>query len=58
MTHKEHRERHVLLHKSLDELLADWLTHDSAASIDRPLIELMKWSHGQTEKPTEAGESK
>jgi len=52
MTSDEHKARHLMLHRNLDELLADWLTHEPTASIDRPLIDLMKWSCEQTKEPT------
>ena len=56
MTPDEHRERHALLHKMLDELVADYLTE--AARYPSPklpsnttILELMKWSHAQTINP-------
>lgn len=53
MTHEEHRERHQLLHRELDELFADWITHDTTASIHREVIDFIRWSNEQTKEPTE-----
>lgn len=52
MSREEHQDRHILLHRKLDELLADWITHEPTASIDRPVIDLMKWSCEQAKEPT------
>lgn len=57
MTHDEHRKRHKLLHSMLDELLADFIRHNEPdpehGYIDRPISELMEWSHQQTIEPQE-----
>lgn len=51
----DHRERHVMLHRYLDELLADYLTHNrTALPSHTPISDLMTWSHQQTIEPTEA----
>lgn len=59
MTEDEHKQRHVELHEALDELIADWLSEQSLASGKRPsnttIMELMEWSHAQTQNPTSAG---
>lgn len=47
-----HRERHVLLHRSLDELLADWITHTGKTPSGDTVMEFLQWSHLQTEHPT------
>ena len=52
-TPKEHKERHVELHKALDELIADFISHTSKLPSDTSLMELMKWSHQQMMEPTE-----
>ena len=49
----DHRRRHVELHNSLDELLADFLTHTKNRPSETTIYELMKWSHEQTINPTE-----
>lgn len=54
MTKKEHKNRHLELHKALDELVADFLSHNKfKLPSSTTLYELMKWSHGQTFEPTE-----
>jgi hypothetical protein len=56
MTEEEHRARHQELHQALDELLADWIGHQSIdygkVLSDTTLMELMRWSHEQTINPT------
>ena len=56
---EEHRERHVELHRMLDELLADFISgksNKSALLSKTSIMELMYWSYEQTLKPTEKGE--
>lgn len=55
MTTKEHQARHVALHKSLDELLADYIRHlpIGTSALDKTIFDFMKWSHEQTINPTE-----
>lgn len=56
MTDEEHKQRHVELHKALDELAADWMDHQSASNgrlfSNTTIMELMEWSHLQTLNPT------
>lgn len=56
MTDEEHRHRHIELHKSLDELVADWIDHQGIGSdkflSNTPIRELMEWSYQQTQNPT------
>ncbi len=48
-----HRERHKALHAALDELAADWLTHNrDKRPSSSTVLELMQWSHEQTQQPT------
>jgi hypothetical protein len=55
MTHEEHRQRHIELHQALDELIADWATHQPRGKVfsNSTITELMEWSHRQTENPEE-----
>jgi hypothetical protein len=53
MTPDEHRERHKLLHRYLDELLADFVRHSNGPVLGRTIEELMNWSFRQTETPDE-----
>ncbi len=55
LTNHEHRERHVELHRALDELMADWFRHVPSAGIYREVIDLATWSNEQQKNPT--GES-
>ena len=56
MTSKEHIQRHKELHKSLDELLADFMgaTKESPFFLTRPIEDLIEWSYQQTLKPDHA----
>lgn len=50
LTLEEHRERHVMLHTALDELLADYF--DMGAGLTRdPIRQLMEWSAKQMTEP-------
>jgi hypothetical protein len=49
---EQHRERHIMLHKLLDELLADYLTQTKDGSITDQIVNLLQWSHAQTLAPT------
>ena len=51
MTEKEHIDRHIELHKYLDELIADWITHTENRPSKSTVLELMQWSHTQTVQP-------
>ena len=54
MTESEHKQKHIELHKALDELFADFITHHSGCSAftQMPVITLITWSAEQTENPT------
>lgn len=53
MTREEHVKAHMDLHKSFDLLLADFLQHNPGRLLSNTtLMELMKWSHQETENPT------
>lgn len=53
MTPDEHKQRHIELHRSLDELFADYMRHhkDQTEFLQMPLIELINWSYSQTIEP-------
>jgi len=53
MTTEQHRARHVELHKMLDELVADWMTHTGKRPSSSSVLELLEWSNTQTVEPTE-----
>ncbi len=56
MTKSEHKQKHIDLHKSLDELFADYIYHhkDESQFIQMPLIKLITWSSEQSKNPTES----
>ena len=46
---QSHRERHELLHKCLDELVADFITVNANKSLyNTSLAEFIKWSAAET----------
>ena len=53
ITKEEHLERHKELHRELDELLADYVYHTKKLFSESTIMELMEWSHQQTQNPTE-----
>jgi hypothetical protein len=55
MTLEEHKQRHVELHKAVDELFADYMTHhpNEYHFTSLQIIDLIKWSYEQTLNPTE-----
>lgn len=53
MTRDEHIERHKLLHRQLDELIADFICHTTGLPSMCTIRDLMHWSFLQTKNPTE-----
>ena len=53
MTLKEHKERHLKLHEELDELIADFITHNEKSLSDTTIMEFLTWSYKETLEPTE-----
>jgi len=53
MTKEQHIRRHQDLHRSLDELLADFITHTEKLPSKTYITELLRWSHQQTIAPAE-----
>ncbi len=54
MTKEEHIKIHKRLHSSLDELVGDFVLHDSTTRYlhETSVMELMKWSATQLVEPT------
>lgn len=54
MTQEQHKKIHKNLHDSFDQLIADFFIHhrDKLPS-NTTLMELMEWSYGQTQEPTD-----
>ena len=50
---KSHKEKHVLLHRHFDELIADYMSHTKKLFSESSIMDLINWSYKQTEKPTE-----
>lgn len=57
MTLDEHIARHKELHRSLDELIADFITHNNCNLSNTTLMDFMEWSYLQTKSPTADKES-
>ncbi len=53
MAPEEHKSRHIELHKCLDELAADFCRQTGKLPSLASIMDLIQWSHGQTEEPTE-----
>lgn len=53
MDQREHQEKHILLHKYFDELMADFITHTKKLPSKTTLFELAKWSTEQIKNPTQ-----
>lgn len=49
----DHIKRHKELHQSLDELVADMITHTTIRPSKASIFELLMWSWGQITNPTE-----
>ncbi len=50
MTPKEHKERHIKLHKNLDELFADFIAHTDGRTTNT-ILDLIEWSFKQAKQP-------
>lgn len=48
MEEDEHKIRHKILHKNLDELIADFIQNTNKLPSKTTLTELMEWSFEQT----------
>lgn len=49
---ERHKEIHVKLHQSLDELVADFVMLTENLPSNTTVLELMTWSAEQTENPS------
>lgn len=53
MTENEHKQRHIELHKNLNELVVNFIQHNDGALLSQTsVMDLMRWSHEQTINPT------
>lgn len=53
MTKEQHKKRHELLHRHLDELLGDFILQTGHYPSSVSLMTLLKWSYQQTKNPTQ-----
>ncbi|HXA24437.1 MAG TPA: hypothetical protein VNW90_19290 [Acetobacteraceae bacterium] len=53
MTNKRRRERHIELHRALDELAAAWAVRQPPGKVfsNSTIMELIQWSFKQTQEP-------
>jgi hypothetical protein len=58
MKKEDHIKRYTELHKSLDELVADWITHTRGLPSKSSIFDLMMWSSQQCDNPSPQGEEK
>jgi hypothetical protein len=56
VTQEEHKERHAILHRNLDELVADWITQTGKVPSKGTVLDLIRWSSQQAENPTDNSE--
>ena len=59
MTRDEHIARHKKLHEALDELVADFITHNGIGDYllgKVSIMRLIEWSCEQTKNPTESND--
>jgi hypothetical protein len=48
---QKHKKRHIYLHASLDELIADFILHNQVQLSKTTISELQEWSNRQKEEP-------
>ena len=48
----EHKRLHIKLHQSLDELVADFITHTGNRPSNATILDLIRWSADQTDNPS------
>lgn len=51
MTPQEHKDRHIFLHKCLDELLSDFIFHTGKLPSRSTVLDLLTWSSNQLQFP-------
>jgi hypothetical protein len=45
---EKHRQRHIVLHSYLDEIVADYMTSTKKLASESTIMDLLKWSQEQT----------
>lgn len=51
VTEDEHKQRHIELHRALDELLADFILATKEPPLNQPIRNLLEWAYQQTIEP-------
>lgn len=51
ISREDHIKRHGELHRALDELMADYITHTKGLPVETTVMQLMEWSHKQMTEP-------
>lgn len=51
MNQLQHKQRHIMMHQTLDELLADFMLAQGGTVLDKPIKDLLTWSNKQTTQP-------
>lgn len=59
MTSEKHKQRHLFLHKMLDELVADYILHNKGQRASSTYVmHLLQWSYKQAKNPIEHDDHK
>ena len=53
MNTEEHKQRHIELHKSLDELMGDFVADTGRMLSQTNMLDFLNWSYQQTVFPSE-----
>lgn len=53
---EEHRQRHIVLHNMLNELIADFIAQTGKLPSKTTIPDLARWSNEQTIHPTETSQ--
>lgn len=56
--HESHGARHMLLQRMFDELVADFISHTKGLPSSTSIMDLIMWSSGQIDNPTEIDHDK
>lgn len=52
-TFEQHKQRHIKLHRYLDELVYDWIEETGGLPSNCSVTELVEWSYCQSIYPTD-----
>ena len=51
MNDTAHKQRHLELHRSFDELIGDWIAQTNPIPSKATVMDLINWSYKQSRKP-------